>query len=90
MNHLPECTVSHQHVDYLCICEQLRACEQRVREEIDREAFVLDEGDPFRQVYRKGLDAGREAVKGFLIGDTDCDRKYWEVIDDIDALKDKP
>lgn len=72
-DHLPECPDTVQCVydqndqcwleHSQCICEELHACEQRVRQEIDREAFVLDEGDPFRQAYRRGLDAARDAVK---------------------------
>lgn len=76
--HLPECPaplcdwgdpsaecMGYEDCHHLCCCDALRACEQRVREEIDREAFVLDKGDPFRQAYRKGLDAAREAVLAY-------------------------
>ena len=41
-----------------CICDELRACEQRVRQEIDRKAFVWDEGDPYREAYRAGYSKG--------------------------------
>lgn len=72
-DHLPECVIPQ--VDYpcrqcweiececTCICERLRACEQRVT----HKEFLLDEGDPYREVYRAGfrdaLDAAREAVE---------------------------
>ena len=42
----------------ICICNRLRACEQRVRQEIDRKAFVWDEGDPYREAYRAGYSKG--------------------------------
>ena len=75
-----------------CICPELRACEQRVREEIDREAFVLDEGDPFRQVYRKGLDAARKAVGDLPhpMIDVECECGACAALAAIDALRLKP
>ena len=30
MNHLPECWLSEGKFDALCLCDRLRACEQRV------------------------------------------------------------
>ena len=72
-DHLPEClrieyTVNRHGYTLTagsngCICDRLRACEARVLQEIDREAFALDEGDPYREAYRAGLDAAREAVE---------------------------
>ena len=58
---LCECDDTHfksTDCDFNCICPSLRACEQRVRQEIDREAFVLDEGDPYREAYRAGYSKG--------------------------------
>lgn len=66
--HIPECCAlmcecDETHFrsidcDFSCICPSLRACEQRVQEEIDREDFVLNEGDPFREAYRAGYSKG--------------------------------
>lgn len=99
--HLPECFASlcecdDTHFksidcDFSCICPSLRACEKRVREEIDREAFVLDEGDPFRQAYRKGLDAAREAVASMVIETVGNSAATVEqAVSAIDALREKP
>ncbi len=74
-----------------CICIHLAACEQRVRhEERGWEGAVVIARAGYEDGYAAALNAAREAVRGFLIGDTDCDRRYWEVIDAIDALKENP
>lgn len=61
--HLPECLRIVGNGSGPCICDLLRACEQRVT----HKEFLLDEGDPYREVYRAGfrdaLDAAREAVE---------------------------
>lgn len=65
-SHLPECPVSPQeiaaraldkHPRALCICDRLRACEQRVLG--DRDEIV---GLTAVRSFRAGLDAAREAV----------------------------
>ena len=83
-DHKPECPMLDEqwpkHPLEVCkYCDMIAACEQRVLAE--REA----DGPWFRSVvhqccedkqtaYAAGLDAAREAVKGFLIGDTECDQ----------------
>lgn len=101
--HLPECCVGEndcnanpcQRCHACCICEQLRACEQR----------MLDDGLPaaanhgqrgYEIGYAAALDAAREAVKHLQHSD-DC---YYEegvlchceikrAITAIDALREK-
>ena len=85
--HLPECP-KNWSVPGDCACDLLRACEQRVRQEIDREAFVLDEGDPFRQAYRKGLDAAREVVTA-LFPVPRYQSEHEAILAAIDALKEE-
>ena len=97
-NHLPECL--HDDDTYglrgLCICDELRACEQRVRQSAatlwdrtsEQMAAARVEG------IRAGLDAAREAVKALhhqhpLIWPTDVGA--MQALDAaIDALQEKP
>lgn len=112
--HLPECkaldempeatkifyrTSRQWFWEHGCICDHLRACEQRVRQEIDRESFALDEGDPYREAYRAGLDAAETAVNEVLDrtpnamnGEYITVSKHFpaDLIDAIRALKEKP
>lgn len=72
--HLPECPAADPvwHPDYSapCICDALRACEQRVREEESRNVIgsvsLAAIGEANLQQYQlgfsEGLDAAREAV----------------------------
>ena len=65
-DHLPECL--HDDDTYglrgLCICEELRACEQRIRLADDDYAYVAGqaEADGRRRGWNEALDAAREAV----------------------------
>ena len=72
--HLPECLrieyIVNRHGYTLtagsnvCICNALRACEQRVREE-ERTLIAVEQTTlaELNAEYRKGLDAAREAVE---------------------------
>lgn len=53
-NHLPECQYG---LDYPCICDRLRACEQRVT------ARFMDDKDHYRVLRDYWLDAAREAIE---------------------------
>ena len=58
-DHLPECYQSEGKFDAMCICDRLRACEQRVRDELppngaDATWYLLGQ--------RKGVQAARDAV----------------------------
>lgn len=63
-DHLPECPDQHSSHDGTCICDRLRACEQRVRLEDDDYAYVAAqaEADGRRRGWNEALDAAREAV----------------------------
>ena len=75
-DHLPECR--HDDDTYglrgLCICDELRACEQRIRLADDDYAYVAGqaEADGRRRGWNEALDAAREAVEK-LAKDTWCD-----------------
>ena len=55
MTHLPEC-YKEGSTDS-CICDELRACEQRVREE-----WYEAQSEAWEQGFQYALDAAREAV----------------------------
>ena len=55
-----------------CICDTLRACEDRVREDEQSHNFSPDiHWDGMAEAYQRGLDAAREAVKHLQHSD-DC------------------
>lgn len=102
--HRPECIYTPEYFDpdqnivwggKPCICEEIERAIERVRQEIDRKAFALDEGDPYRQAYRAGLDAAREAVEQEWTEDPSWNGTNWNnaltvAIAAIDALREKP
>lgn len=60
--HLPECWAKHQSdPEAWCICDELRACEQRVEESIDR-AWEQAAQLAVAHARTATLDAAREAV----------------------------
>lgn len=104
-DHLPECPLNNIDIQGLCMCPELRACEQRVLAE--REA----DGPWFRSVvhdccvdkqtaYAAGLDAAREAVAaswtGWCSDPTTCTdyehvcQERHQALAAIDALRDTP
>ena len=59
-NHLPECfwgDVDEAGNIIICICQELRACEQRVRE-----SWYEVQSETWEQGFKYALDAAREAV----------------------------
>ncbi len=69
--HVPECCfASHvcdvnlcQRCHAFCICNQLRVCEERAREDERSNNFTPDDhSDAMTEAYQRGLDAAREAV----------------------------
>ena len=63
--HLPECWAKHESDPKAwCICDELRACEQRVRMEDDDYAYVAAqaEADGRMRGWVEALDAARKAV----------------------------
>ena len=59
-NHLPECDYTGGYNE-VCLCNRLRACEQRVLESEACLALCADHN------YQQGLDAAREAVASMVI-----------------------
>jgi len=74
-SHLPECIYAPEKFDTEqnivwgskpCICDALRACEQRVRLEDDDYSYVAAQAEAYgrRRGWNEALDAAREAVAG--------------------------
>lgn len=90
-DHLPECECyGRNHGECaLCICDWLRACEERVRESAATLWERTDEqmADARRQGYAAALDAAREAVASVGVRkDTSYDMRV-QALADIDALR---
>ena len=88
-DHLPECQLATGVYDDRadCICDALRACEQRVIAEGDEQSQIA-----YSTGYRHALDAAEKAV-----ADIDgeemccaCNDDYRMTIAAIRALKEKP
>lgn len=64
-DHLPECSAHYEFGTILndCICDMLRACEQRVMEDVD---IILPKctAKSYREGYAAALDAAEAAVAG--------------------------
>ena len=103
--HLPECSYTSgiwYSLDEPCICHQLRACEERVREEESRNVIgsvsLAAIGEANLQQYQlgfsEGLDAAREAVmaSGGHHERCICDECYGTAaaVAAIDALRNPP
>lgn len=58
-DHLPECIGAPLYPSS-CICPALRACEQRVADDI---WGAIREGSQYKSGFEGGLDAARDAVK---------------------------
>jgi hypothetical protein len=73
-DHLPECppwvVITGNEAD--CICDRLRACETRVREDAHRYCFQRDA----HEGYAAGLAAAREAVAAL---DWSCDERQLDL-----------
>jgi hypothetical protein len=85
--HLPECLIDDQTygLSGLCICNELRAAEQRVRKEecvAYEEAVVLAEAESFAA----GVKAAREAVAAVPDYPETVYVRKPDVLDAIDAL----
>ena len=68
IKHLPECPMSTKDTICRClpcICDALRACEARVREDERSSNFTPDDhSNGMTEAYQRGLDAIRDAVAG--------------------------
>ena len=66
IDHLPECLtpMDLNRGFWLCICKELRACEQRVRDDERSSNFTPDDhSNGMTEAFQRGLDAAREAVR---------------------------
>ena len=61
MSHLPECWLSEGKFDALCLCDRLRACEQRVLDAA-REAVAGIQDGPKNQPYWIDREAALTAI----------------------------
>lgn len=91
-DHLPECP-SLIHTPAPCICDRLRACEQRVLREAPPVFVKLSDITLINEIrneqFAKGVQAAREAVAGMLLVDPN---PAWDGIvrvclEQIDALR---
>ena len=98
-DHLPECCLAPHVCDVnlcqrchsFCICNQLRACEERVHETAYQagKAYGLNVNG-----YTRGLDAARKAVEGLDLhgcmprGSIRCNCIVTSILAAIDALRD--
>ena len=100
IKHLPECPMSTKDTICRClpcICDALRACEARVREDERSNNFTPDDfSDGMTGTYLRGLDAAREAVRNLQHSDDCyyaegvlCHCEIKRVISTLDALKEK-
>lgn len=94
-DHLPECpTVTEPHgvdgcCDCSCLCPELRACEERVRQGMESLAHLYEQ-DAYMRGWSEALDAAREAVSGVLHwseGDLGLICNWNKVCAAIDALQ---
>ena len=87
-NHLPECL--HDDDTYglrgLCICDELRACEQRVLSLNPVALGVLIA----QRARERALDAAEEAVRATLGADERNVHAELTAIAAIDALRERP
>ena len=61
--HLPECYEPFAIPRTCVVCDALRACEERVREDERSNNFTPDDhANGMGEAYQRGLDAAREAV----------------------------
>lgn len=88
-DHLPECPWADRGYAFPCICDRLRACEQRVFQE-----QIKGRQHDMVMAYLRGLDAAREAVAALPIsgGFTTPEGRFEEVLKTdalaaIDALR---
>lgn len=83
--HLPECWATYpSDPEAWCICDDLRACEQRVR--IESQAWH------YKQGYADALDAAEKAVETWVSYTFPAHRPGWtgKITAAIRALKEKP
>ena len=98
MNHLPECQSRNEDygIEFVCICDALRACEQRVLDSADQ--FVKAHMEGKHVGFTLGVQAARDAVAGVTryqdegINGVEKNEDGWaidrdEALSAIDALR---
>lgn len=94
--HLPECLTTTYDAEVWCICDRLRACEERLRE-----GWCISScGNTHYTIgYEEGLDAARDAVAAqhlrtedgqILRQGGDWEHAVDRALAAIDALRDQP
>ena len=90
MIHLPECWLSEGKFDAVCMCDRLRACEERVEEAMDR-AWTQTVALAVAHTRTATLDAAREAVDSMVIETAgNSAATVNQAVAAIDALREKP
>lgn len=75
--HLPECPWADHGFALPCICDRLRACEQRVREDMALQYLVSDreQQEQEERAFAAGVQAARDAVAAVSVGG----QHFWAV-----------
>lgn len=108
-DHLPECIYTPERFDpeqnivwdgKPCICDRLRACEQRVREDMALQYLVSDreQQEQEERAFAAGVEAARDAVDAVPPIDQRVDDnglislvyEKGEILAAIDALRSEP
>ena len=76
-DHLPECPWADRGYAFPCICDRLRACEQRVREDMALQYLVSDreQQEQEERAFAAGVQAARDAVAAVSVGG----QHFWAV-----------
>lgn len=92
-DHLPECEYEegHNYTKGVCICPELRACEQRcdAKRHAEVKAWADLSRDNFDAGYAAGLAAARDAVAALRGGWVDLPTLV-DALAAIDGLKETP
>ena len=93
VSHLPECLTPMYDAEAWCICDRLRACEQRIL--LSKPNIELSAVYGYEAGRADGLDAARDAVEMAWTDDPSWDGTNWnnalyDAIAAIDALREKP
>ena len=92
MTHLPECLMNLEYAVRVCICTELRACEQRMLDDdVPAAAYHGEKG--YTMGYLAALDAAEIAIQKATQNERWCCGCYEDieiVLTAIRSLKEKP
>ena len=92
MTHLPECLMNLEYAVRVCICTELRACEQRMLDDdVPAAAYHGEKG--YTMGYLAALDAAETAIQKATQNERWCCGCYEDieiVLTAIRSLKEKP